>query len=282
MFQEGKGIRQIVPQFYKNSYDPNLNNIIKDLEDGTGLGAIFLDAGKNFIERYKLENEDKNSSIKSVFKYFAKNEKIKDKLSKQINSTDLYMLNLFKHIIEEKYEYFPSIEEFKRFITFEYPLFEINKEYNPYDIINFVLKKLEPFTIQEDKNINKKEEINISDFFSIIKKVEKTCSICKKKEISYETDNVVVFDLKGDNENSFDLIKDGINKNYTRNSKYYCHSCFTKRDFNEEISYYSFKDFIIIYLNRGKEYNNKRSINLKEKIDFNSKSKHGYQLFGAI
>ena len=280
--KEKKNILAYDPQFDNNDYDPKLNQIIKDLKNGNGLEEIFKDAGKYFSERYNLENEDKNSSIKSVFKYFAKNEKIKDKLSKQINSTDLYMLNLFKHIIEEKDEYFPSIEEFKRFITFEYPLFEINKEYNPYDIINFVLKKLEPFTIQEDKNIDKKEKINISDFFSIIKKVEKTCTICKKEETSYETDNVVVFDLTGDNENSFDLIKDGFNKKHSRNSNNYCQSCFTKREFDEDIFYNSFNDFIIIYLNRGKEYNNKRSINLKEKIDFNSESKDSYQLFGAI
>ena len=120
--KEKKNILAYDPQFDNNDYDPKLNQIIKDLKNGNGLEEIFKDAGKYFSERYNLENEDKNSSIKSVFKYFTKNEKIKDKLSKQINSTDLYMLNLFKHIIEEKDEYFPSIEEFKRFITFEYPL----------------------------------------------------------------------------------------------------------------------------------------------------------------
>ena len=254
--EKKKNILAYDPKIGHNDYDYKLNQIIKDLKKGKGLEEIFKDAGKFFSEPYNLENENKNSSIKSVFKYFTKNEKIKDKLSKQIKSADLYMLDLFKHITEEKDEYFPSIEEFKRFITFEYPLFEINKEYNPYNVINFVLKKLEPFTIKVDKNIDIKENINFSDFFSIIKKVEKTCTICKNKEISYETENVVVFDLTGDNKESFDLIKDGFNKNYTRNSKNYCHFCLTKRAFDEEISYNSFKDFIIIYLNRGKKYNN--------------------------
>ena len=141
---------------------------------------------------------------------------------------------------------------------------------------------MESFIIQEDKNVSETKKINISDFFTVIKKVKKTCTIWKKEETSYETENVVDFDLTGDNEVSFDLIKDGFNKNFPRNSINYCHSCFTKRTFYEEISYNSFKDFIIIYLNRGKGYNNKRSIKLEEKINFNSESKDCYQLFGAI
>jgi hypothetical protein len=166
------------------------------LKKGKGLEEIFKDAGKFFSERYNLENEDKNSSIKSVFKYFTKNEKIKDKLSKQIKSADLYMLDLFKHITEEKDEYFPSIEEFKRFITFEYPLFEINKEYNPYYVIDFIFKTTEKFKIKEDPNLENITEVNISDYFSITKKVKKICSSPDgKKEVeSIEKSNIAILD----------------------------------------------------------------------------------------
>ena len=295
-FIKGNSILSYSLQFDNNKYDKKLNGIIKDLNVDIGLenvdirlDKILEDAEGDFIKYYKLEDDDKNSSIKSVFKYFTENTNIKEKISKYDSKNELYMVNLFKNIIVEQNQKFTSIEEFKRFITFEYPLFEINKEYNPYYVIDFILKTTEKFKIKEDPlKLEEITEVNISDYFSITKKVKKICSSpdCKKEVESIEKSNIAIFDLTENNKVNLKSIKDGLNKTYTRNSNYYCDSCLTKRDFKEEISYNNFKDFIIIYLDRGKEYQSKKTIKIEYNINFNevnnSEKKDIYKLFGVI
>ena len=135
---------------------------------------------------------------------------MKNYITNQKNEKNDYLFNIFKAIFKkEDDKYFKSIEKLKRLLALEYSTLDETKEINPIFVINLFL------------NCNK----NISDFFSVKKKIIRTCKNCKNEIHSNENENSITFDMIKIGKEIFNLSLDGFgkfNKNKNKEIDLYC------------------------------------------------------------
>ena len=269
-FRPGQGILAYLPDPINNDYDKKLREIIYDMDsNNNNIEYIFKRTNDYYIDKYLLKENSKNTSIKTVFKcifeYKKFNEDLNKKISNQTNTPKplSLMRKLYQDISQMKHEYLPSIEEFRRWISLEYPSFDNNNELNPYIITSFLLKKMENETIM-DGDLKK----SISDYFSLVKKVVKKCNKCKVEHISFEKDNIATFYFQKDLK-TFDLVNDGFSKPTKKehdNEKLFCEKCLAYQEYTEEITYHNYNNYLIIYFNRGKNDEINANVIFKKEI----------------
>ena len=127
-FRPGQGILAYLPDPINNDYDKKLREIIYDMDsNNNNIEYIFKRTNDYYIDKYLLKENSKNTSIKTVFKcifeYKKFNEDLNKKISNQTNTPKplSLMRKLYQDISQMKHEYLPSIEEFRRWISLEYP-----------------------------------------------------------------------------------------------------------------------------------------------------------------
>ena len=286
-FKDGQSIKAYLPDKQNNSYDKELREIIYNMKDGNPRNAqeILKKTESYYIDKkYKLKDENKNTSIKSVFKCLSNCEKLKKYLDKQtLKDNDYLLINIIKEIFDDgKVEtYYPAIEKLRRLIALEYSAFDDIKEINPIIIINFILK------CEEILEKNSGKEITISKLFSVQKKVTRICSKCKTKIQSDEKENTITFDMCKINKNIFNLSLEGFkNNNNSKEIKKYCDKCKAYQNFDGIFSYNEFSDYLIVYFDRGNNFKNATKIIFGEKLEVdlssNGKGKVKFELIGCI
>ena len=249
---------------FKFDYDKELRAIIYYID------TDFNKIEKNYID--KFSNGNKNTSIKSIFNCLSNCENLKNYITKQKNEKNDYLFNIFKAIFKkEDDKYFKSIEKLKRLLALEYSTLDETKEINPIFVINLFL------------NCNK----NISDFFSVKKKIIRTCKNCKNEIHSNENENSITFDMIKIDKEIFNLSLDGFgkfNKNKNKEIDLYCNKCYSKQKFDESYDYNGFSDYLIIYFDRGHSLTDKTKIAFAStfEIKFNYNIKAKFDFIGCI
>ena len=292
IFKHGQGIMAYLSDPKNNDYNKELREIIYDMDTKNhNIKDIFKTTCDFYINKYELSKDFKNSCIKSILKclsYYSKLNELLGRFSEVENDMEkLYMLDLFDKIKKEDNNYYRYIEEFRRFIALEFPTFNTNKELSPYIVVSFILKKMEPFKIKNKKK--EEEEIIISEFFSNVKLIEKTCKTCGDIFRSQEKDNIVTFDLTGDKKEFFNIKENGFNskiENDSKGKKFFCENCLTYKEYKFDIPQNYFNDYLIIYFDRGNDYSNEKAVKIEKDLDLNkddnSKETNIYKLIGGI
>ena len=280
-FKDGQSINAYLSDKINNSYDKKLREIIYNMKDGVPRNAkkILETTEEYYIqEKYKLKDENKNTSIKSVFKCLSNCKELKKYLDQQTpKDKDYLLINIIKEIFDDgKVEtYYPAIEKLRRLIALEYSAFDDIKEINPIFIINFILKCEEIIKIFENK-------ITISNLFSVQKKVTRTCSNCKTEIQSDEKENTITFDMCKINKGTFNLSLEGFkNNNNSKVIKIYCNKCKAYQKFNEIFSYNKFSDYLIVCFDRGNDFKNAAKIIFGIKLEV-VQGKVKFELIGCI
>ena len=277
-FKDGQSINAYLSDKQNNSYDKKLREIIYNMKDGVPRNAkkILETTEEYYIqEKYKLKDENKNTSIKSVFKCLSNCETLKKYLDQQTpKDKDYLLINIIKEIFDESEKYYPAIEKLRRLIALEYSAFDDIKEINPIFIINFILKCEEILKISENK-------ITISNLFSVQKKVTRTCSTCKTEIHSDEKENTITFDMCKINKGIFNLSLEGFkNNNNSKVIKIYCDKCKAYQKFDGIFSD-EFSDYLIVCFDRGNDFKNATKIIFGKKLEVDQ-GKVKFDFIGCI
>ena len=266
-FKFGQGIKAYLSiKRSKIFYEKILREIIDDMAETKKIDKRFDKIIQFYIDKYELKKN--NSIIKTTIDCLSENFQLNESLNdiSEEERKKYYMVNLYNNINKKNEKYYYFIVELKGFIALDYPSFDNEIELNPYYVIDFILVKMEPFILKKN---GQDKKIIISELFSILEKVDKTCKKCKKIHSSYQKENIVIFNLNENNEEDFEIIKDGFinnNKNLKR-EKYFCKKCFSYQEYEENITYHNFSDYLIIYFNRGNNFENKRKVLIEKEID---------------
>ena len=257
-FKDGQSINAYLSDKQNNSYDKKLREIIYNMKDGVPRNAkkILETTEEYYIqEKYKLKDENKNTSIKSVFKCLSNCETLKKYLDQQTpKDKDYLLINIIKEIFDESEKYYPAIEKLRRLIALEYSAFDDIKEINPIFIINFILK---------------------------CEKVTRTCSNCKTEIHSDEKENTITFDMCKINKGIFNLSLEGFkNNNNSKVIKIYCDKCKAYQKFDGIFSD-EFSDYLIVCFDRGNDFKNATKIIFGKKLEV-SQGKVKFELIGCI
>lgn len=221
-------------------------------------------------------------------------------------SNYLYAIDYFKKTLETKYFNIEEGTEInpKYLITF---LFEkIHNELN--SVINqpnfYDINGPHPMTVGEEMNKTNEYEMKIKflndimskfnspiskNFKAIIKRTNK-CKNCQN--ITYEFTNyffaildlVKIFEYKYRNVNSIDL-KENLKNPITFEKELFCDKCLTKTKHDCDKTFYSFSNYLIIYIDRGVDFKNQKKVHIQEVLeleDYEEKVKKKFRLVGLI
>ena len=137
----------------------------------------------------------------------------------------------------------------------------------------------------------------ISDLFIGFMKTKRICQNCRSGYYSFSNFLYVVFDLSElENEKTFDLMKDGFQKDWETpktieadgKNKIWCERCQTYQKFKEFNRYYSISNLLIIVFIRGNNYKNSskiifdEKINLKDYIEPENNTPKNFYLVGCV
>ena len=261
-FKHGKGINEYLSDPLNNDYDKELRSII-----------YYMDTDFNKIENYFINKyntgENKNTSIKSVFECLSKCEKLKESFTQQSDEKNEYLFNICKALFNKQEDkYSSSMEKLKGLLALEYSTLDDSQEINPIFVINLFLKC-------------KKD---ISDLFSVKKKIIKTCQTCGAEIVSDKIETSIIFDITKMRNKIFNLSIDGFgkyNQNQNKEIEFYCDKCYSKMKFDET---YEFSNYLIIYFDRGHTLTDKTKIAFSSKIEIeiNSNDKVKFNFIGCI
>lgn len=266
------------------------------------------------------------STIRSKENLFVSN---KDKY--YINYWYYKAINAISGIFEEDLKL--CIEEFRRAIASENSKLDGNREIDPLYLLAFLLQKMHMETNQKNGNningeipagnyvinsvFNGEEEDKsnkeqmlykfvsyfqanikspISDLFFGFLKTKKICQICLTGNYSFSNFCLVNFDLTRNNQNIFNLIKDGFayDYNYAKDiepdssERVYCERCLTYQKHLEFNRYYVMNHHLIISFIRGNDFKNNTKIdfseelNLEQFVDEKIDAPTKYYLIGSI
>lgn len=254
-FKHGKGIKEYMSDPQNNDYDKELRAAI-----------YYMDTNFDKIEKYYNDKynigDDKNTSIKSVFNSLSNCKQLEKCFNQQKDDNNLF--NICKAIFnKDDNSYSISIEKLKRLLALEYSSLGDNPEINPIFVINLFLKC----------------EKNISDLFSVKKKIIRTCNTCKNEIYSIENESSINFDMPKIGNEVFNLSLNGFgnyNKFKSKEIDFYCDKCHSKQKFVESYDYLEFSDYLIIYFDRGHYLIDKTKIDIEEEINPNGKVKFSF------
>lgn len=127
------------------------------------------------------------------------------------------------------------------------------------------------------------------NFKAIIKRTNK-CKNCQN--ITYEFTNyffaildlVKIFEYKYRNVNSIDL-KENLKNPITFEKELFCDKCLTKTKHDCDKTFYSFSNYLIIYIDRGVDFKNQKKVHIQEVLeleDYEEKVKKKFRLVGLI
>lgn len=219
--------------------------------------------------------------------------------------------------------YFYEVDDFKKTLETKYFNIEEGTEINPKYLITFLFEKIHnelnsgniqskffditgphPIIVGEEmkkineyemkikflNNIMAKFNSPISkNFKGIIKKINK-CKNCQN--ITYEFSNyffaildlVKIFEYKYRNVNSIDL-KENLKKPITFEKELFCDKCLTKTKHDCDKTFYSFSNYLIIYIDRGADFKNQKKVHIQEVLeleDYEEKINKKFRLVGII
>ena len=224
------------------------------------------------------------------------------------------------------------MEEFRRAIASENSKLDGSKEIDPLYLLAFLLEKMHKelnkvegnssvqnqigkyvinsvFNGEEEDKTNREQMLHkfvtyfnaninsvISELFFGFVKTKRICNTCKTGNYSFHNFCFVVFDLSDNQEQQFELIKDGFEYQYNyckelapdKPERVYCERCLTYQLHNEFNRYYSLSYQLIISFIRGNNFLNntnvvfEENIDLSEFIDEKTVSPSKYYLVGAI
>ena len=253
------------------------------------------------------------------------NEIIHNKVKNNISYWYYKIISFF--IGSEKGNINELIEDFRLEICSKYNRFGENKEINPFYLLILILVSLYKETNTINQNYEPQKQINkhiinsvfdpekidklnkeqmfdiffenykrnanspISHLFCGIALTEIKCQKCDNINYSFSNFGFIYYDISNrDNNMEFDLIKDGFeNKEFLSNEKnIYCEKCLTYQNHLEINKYYKMCPQLIIYFNRGNNYQNNSQIifnenlNLIKYIEDKNNSPNEYYLMGSI
>ena len=121
-FKHGKGINEYLSDPQNNDYDKELRSIIYYMD------TDFNKIENYFINKYNTE-ENKNTSIKSVFECLSKCEKLKESFTQQSDEKNEYLFNICKALFNKQEDkYSSSMEKLKGLLALEYSTLGDNHE----------------------------------------------------------------------------------------------------------------------------------------------------------
>ena len=130
----------------------------------------------------------------------------------------------------------------------------------------------------------------ISKNFKAIIKITNKCKNCQN--ITYEFSNyffaildlVKIFEYKYRNVNSIDL-KENLRNPITFEKEIFCDKCLTKTKHDCDKTFYSFSNYLIIYIDRGADFKNQKKVHIQEVLeleDYEEKINKKFRLVGLI
>ena len=243
-----------------------------------------------------------------------------------INYWYLKIIKIFKGMENENIN--EIIEDFRLDICNKYSKFGDNKEIDPLYLLIIILENIykeEPNRINH--NIEQEEQIDtniinsifepekidkfnkeqifykfmqnykknskppISDLFCGIVLTEIICQKCNNINYSFSNICFINYDISDRNsDKQFNLIKDGFenDKLLYKEKNIYCEKCLTEQKQLEHDKYYKLSPHLIIYFNRGNNYENNsfisfnENLNLSDYIEDKNNSPLEYYLVGSI
>ena len=259
-------------------------------------------------------------------KYYINNENNKEKFEKDedkyyINNLVMIALNAISGTGESNF--LEACNKIKRSIICENSKLDSNYDIIPVYVTAFLLGKmhLEENEVKKEKQyvfdsiLNGEEEDKTNklqmrnnfisyynnNFNSLISKsffgfeeIKRTCEKCNINTFSFNDFCFIKFDISKEDPNEvlelFDLFKNNLFNEQNENKEFICEKCLEEsNNFNylkESKSYY-FSKYLIIYFNRGKDYN-QSTISGYDNLDFseyvinNSDSSKKFELIGCI
>ena len=219
-------------------------------------------------------------------------------------------INEFRFDISLKYSKFKGHQEINPFYFFIFLLENMYKESNN-ENETFIQKNNQEgqeiidsvFNVDEIDKLSKKQMLKkftnnynnnvnsyIADLFSGIVLTEIKCDLCENIKYSFSNFCFLYYDIsKRNDEDNFDLWKDGIDKDkLPRSEKLYCEKCLIYQNHFECNKYYKMPPHLVIYFNRGNKYNNNSNIVFEENlyltnyIGEDNESVKQYNLVGSI
>ena len=219
--------------------------------------------------------------------------------------------------------YLYAIDYFKKTLETKYFNIEEGTEINPKYLITFLFEKIHnelnseiiqpkfydingphPIIVGEEMNKTNEYEMKIKflndimskfnspiskNFKAIIKRANK-CKNCQN--ITYEFTNyffaildlVKIFEYKYRNVNSIDL-KENLKNPITFEKELFCDKCLTKTKHDCDKTFYSFSNYLIIYIDRGVDFKNQKKVHIQEVLeleDYEERVNKKFRLVGLI
>lgn len=219
--------------------------------------------------------------------------------------------------------YLCAIDYFKKTLETKYFNIEEGTEINPKYLITFLFEKIHnelnsgniqqnfydingphPIIVGEEmkkaneyemkikflNDIMAKFNSPISKNFKAIIKITNKCKNCQN--ITYEFSNyffaildlVKIFEYKYRNVNSIDL-KENLRNPITFEKEIFCDKCLTKTKHDCDKTFYSFSNYLIIYIDRGADFKNQKKVHIQEVLeleDYEEKINKKFRLVGLI
>ena len=219
--------------------------------------------------------------------------------------------------------YLCAIDYFKKTLETKYFNIEEGTEINPKYLITFLFEKIHnelnsgniqqnfydingphPIIVGEEmkkaneyemkikflNDIMAKFNSPISKNFKAIIKITNKCKNCQN--ITYEFSNyffaildlVKIFEYKYRNVNSIDL-KENLRNPITFEKELFCDKCLTKTKHDCDKTFYSFSNYLIIYIDRGADFKNQKKVHIQEVLeleDYEEKINKKFRLVGLI
>ena len=235
------------------------------------------------------------------------------RLNKEKNYINYWYLEAISALSGAKEENLTEcIEEFRRAIASENSKLDGNREIDPLYLLAFLLEKMHKetnkvegnnsqgqnqmgkyvinsvFNGEEEDKTNKEQMLHkfvtyfnenvhsiISDLFFGFVKTKRNCQTCKTGNYSFSNFCFVVFDLSNNNNNVFDIIKDGFKFQYNyckelepdKPERVYCERCLTYQLHLEFNRYYMMNHQLVISFIRGNNFQNNTYINFEENLN---------------
>ena len=135
------------------------------------------------------------------------------------------------------------------------------------------IKRFESFTKRKINSI-------ISRLFFSVMKTKRICKVCRSPIYYFSNNFFFLFDVSKmhkdrQNCNTFNILKDGFKRQHFENREVkkedyhlFCDTCLTEQNHNEFNRFYSFGEHLIICFFRGKNYENRKTIEIEEQLIF--------------